>query len=100
MFGAGTGSFAICPLIRIPLASTGLSAVGSNESKDFKASHANGILSLTSGQGGNVGIFDTTGKLVKKFNIPTGTTSVTMSDMARGLYIVRGPNGESIKITH
>lgn len=100
MFGAGTGSFAICPLIRIPLASTGLSAVGSNESKDFKASHANGILSLTSGQGGNVGIFDTTGKLVKKFNIPAGTTSVTMSDMARGLYIVRGPNGESIKITH
>ena len=55
---------------------------------------------MTSGQGGNVGIFDTTGKLVKKFNIPTGTTSVTMSDMARGLYIVRGPNGESIKITH
>ena len=97
-YGGGTGSFAICPLIRIPMATTGISSAQNGTSKVFHATYANGALTLSTNHSGIVKVFDLTGKLVRNIEVQSGTASISMPELNSGVYIVQGPRGENVKL--
>ena len=98
MYGGGTGSFAICPLVRVPLETTGIASLRNSDNASFKAVVAQDQLQITTSQAGRVRVLDLAGKTIKSLTVKAGMTSLPISQLNRGLYIVEGPRGESCKV--
>ena len=98
MYGGGTGSFAICPLLQIQLPTTGISSAKTLEDNCFKVVVTEGQLDITTAQPGRISVLDIAGKTIKTITAKAGKTVIPVSELPRGLYLVKGPQGKTIKV--
>ena len=91
-------SFAICPLVRVPLETTGIGSLRTSDNASFKAVVTQDQLQITTSQAGRVRVLDLAGKTIKSLTVKAGMTSLPINQLNRGLYIVEGPRGESCKV--
>lgn len=99
MYGGGTGSFAICPIIRIPDGVSGINTASANNNKRLVARFCDtNTIEVTAPIDGNITVTDASGASIAKGRIVNGKASVYVADAGHGLYIVSGPNGQSAKI--
>lgn len=96
-YGGGTGSFAICPVVRT-LITSHVSEVGAEEQPSFGAVFRNGVLDVETGVPGEVRVFDMSGRVVCAYDAPQGRSSVRLN-AGKGVWIVRGPKGNTLKIS-
>lgn len=96
-FGGGTGSFAICPVMRIG-EETGINNVVSSKNTKFNAKMIGNNLAITSSQADNISLYNVAGALLKQIKIATGTSTIDMAGCANGVYILRSASGYSQKI--
>lgn len=96
-YGGGTGSFAICPVIRTQISSHIDKATG-YDTGAFKASLAGDRLNIQSDRAGRITITDLSGRTLSTAAIPSGRSTIGMA-AGRGVYIIQGPCGKTIKIS-
>ena len=98
-YGGGTGSFAICPIIRIPDSATGINAATSKDSKRLVARFCDAnTIEVVAPADGNVTVTDASGATIAQGSIANGKARIYVADAGHGLYVVSGPNGQTAKI--
>lgn len=99
MYGGGTGSFAICPIIRIPDSAAGINAATTKDSKRLVARFCDAnTIEVVAPADGNVTVTDASGATIAQGSIANGKARIYVADAGHGLYIVSGPNGQTAKI--
>ena len=99
MYGGGTGSFAICPIIRIPDTAAGINAATTTNSERLIARFSDSnTIEVTSPADGRVTIVDAGGATLANGHITNGKAQINVPNAGHGLYIVSGPNGQTAKI--
>ena len=99
MFGGGTGSFAICPLIRIPGAPSGINTTTAEHTRQLTARFSdNSTIEVLSPSEGNVSVVDAGGTLLANGKVADGKAYISVPNTGHGLYIISGPNGQTAKI--
>jgi len=96
-YGGGTGSFAICPVMRIGEV-TGIKNVSAEKAATFSARMANNKLEITSAKADIISLYNVAGALLKQIKIASGTSTIDMDNCAGGIYILRNAGGQSQKI--
>lgn len=96
-YGGGTGSFAICPVIRTAIESN-INGVNADNDSSFNAVSENGVLHIETATAGTVRIFDTLGRNISVSEVPQGRSTLRL-DTGKGVLIIQGPNGKTLKIS-
>lgn len=95
-YGGGTGSFAICPVIRTKIASTSREVSALEPS--FSVRLQGEVLQINSVKSGTTRIYDISGHLLASRHIDQGT-SLWSVELEQGFYLVVGPNGQVVRIS-
>lgn len=98
-YGGGTGSFAICPILRTPDQGTGIKAIHLNSDDRMHARFIDdSTIMIESEQDGQAIVTDANGKLFGRVQIINGKATVNIPARGHNLYIVSGPKGSIAKI--
>lgn len=95
-FGGGTGSFAICPIIKIAT-ETGISSVEKADT-ELSAHFEGNMLRITTSSPGQMTLFDSAGQVVGSGKVDGEKSSLNFGGLQKGLYILRGPGNKSVKV--
>lgn len=98
-YGGGFGSFAICPVLSLPDVGTGIETTTTDKTGNLKARfNEDGSLEVTSAAPCTLKVTDIAGKTVYSGNINEGNTRINMPSLSKGIYIVSGSKGNSVKV--
>ena len=56
------------------------------------------VLDIESSVKGAVYVYDLAGKIVASQQVSEGTTSISLENVANGVYVVKGPQGKAQKV--
>lgn len=96
-YGGGLGSFAICPVLRSRNAAH-VRGVVEGHDRTFRAAFVDGVLNVESDVKGIVRVFDLSGRIVCAVDVPVGCSRVPVN-VRKGIWLVQGPDGHSLKIS-
>ena len=97
-YGGGNATFAICPVIRSGISEAGVEGVVVDSQDDFNVKVAGKVIDVDSAVKGAVYVYDLAGKIVASQQVSEGTTSVSLENVANGVYVVKGPQGKAQKV--
>lgn len=97
-YGGGNATFAICPIIRSGISEAGVEEVVADKENNFVVKVAGKVLDIESSVKGAVYVYDLAGKIVASQQVSEGTTSVSLENVANGVYVVKGPQGNAQKV--
>ncbi len=97
-FGGGNATFAICPVIRSAISEAGVEDVAINNVNGFTVTVAGKTINVTTTVAGEVYVYDLTGKVVESQVVAEGETPIALDNVATGVYVVKGPQGNTQKV--
>ena len=65
---------------------------------EFEVMVAGSTININSSVSGELNIFDLTGKVIISQQITEGQSSISLENVAAGVYVVKGPRGNAQKI--
>lgn len=99
MYGGGTGSFAICPIVRIPGDPSGISSASTGATKRLSAHFTNdNTIAVAAPADGDVSVCNASGAVLARGKVEGGQALVSVPSATHGLYVVNGPDGHTAKI--
>ena len=97
-YGGGNSTFAICPVIRSAISEAGVENVTINKTNEFTVTVAGKTINVTTSTAGDVYVYDLAGKMVASQSVVEGETSIDLNDVAGGVYVIKGPQGNAQKV--
>ena len=96
-YGGGNGSLMICPVVRSYHTPSAVESVSVAVNK-LKAYVSGNNLVVESKEDDVVTLYDMTGKAVKQEAVKSGLNTIDASEVASGLYVVKGNSGNAVKV--
>lgn len=97
-YGGGNATFAICPVIRSAISEAGVESIAIDTDNELEVMVAGSTININSSVSGELNIFDLTGKVIISQQITEGQSSISLENVAAGVYVVKGPRGNAQKI--
>ena len=97
-YGGGNATFMICPVIRSGITEAGVEDVIADKECEFTVAIVGKTINVNSTVAGDVYVYDLAGKVVASQKVTEGLASISLENVANGIYVVKGPQGKAQKV--